>query len=112
MGPSSTRNPRVCTSYMAIHRETKVADFRPVLSCIVLYGDILRQESNAPQNRPTYLLLCSMTCQRPIWMITTAIPTQFHRMVVSTPSLYGNYQALKFEIQFWDVNFDEVPFEL
>ena len=26
------------------------------------------------------------------------------------PSVY--YQALKFEIQLWDVNFDEVPFEL
>jgi hypothetical protein len=45
-------------------------------------------------------------------MITTAIPTQFHRMVVSTPSLYGNYTGLKSAIQFWDVNFDEVPFEL
>ena len=53
-----------------------------------------------------------MTCQRPIWMIATAIPTQFHRMVVSTPSLYGNYTGIKFETQFWDVNFDEVPFEL
>ena len=45
-------------------------------------------------------------------MITTAIPTQFHRDLVSAPSLYGYYQALKFEDQFWDVNFDEVPFEL
>ena len=45
-------------------------------------------------------------------MIATAIPTQFHLMVVSTPSLYGNYTGIKFEVQFWDVNFDEVPFEV
>ena len=45
-------------------------------------------------------------------MITTAIPTQFHCMVVSTPSLYGHYRGLKFVTQFWGVNFDEVPFEL
>ena len=45
-------------------------------------------------------------------MITTATPTQFHCMVVSTPSLYRYYRGLKFEDQFWGVNFDEVPFEL
>ena len=82
------------------------------MASIVLYGDILSQESNAPQNRLTYLLLCSMTWQPPIWMITTAIPTQFHCMVVSRPSLYRYYRGLKFEDQFWAVNFDEVPFEL
>ena len=42
----------------------------------------------------------------------TAMPTQFHRMVVSTPSLYGNYRGIKFAIWFRGVNFDRVPFEL
>ena len=88
MGPSSIRNTRASIVYVAVYRAASIGDFRHVLSCMHGHGDILRQESNAPQNRPTYLLLCSMTCQRPIWMIATAIPTQFHRMVVSTPSLY------------------------
>ena len=63
--------------------------------------------------KPTYL---------PTFMLHDLATTHlddYHRDTHTVP-LYGginaiavrDYQALKFAIQFWGVNFDEVPFEL